>query len=201
MERYKFHSVVPLSMLEVLFLVAIVLLVILLIFGFSLHREKKLAEDIEREIVSAKDRIKIAERKFMQGKIKKSVFDLILDDLEGELLSAEMALFRIKRSSEVSIGDKALMILSKIDKPTKHRKAGIEKLLKETELLRVEMSMLEGKLLKREINQSVFEKLIKEKESQMIQKEKDLMDIVASAKNEVFMDAKPYREKRKEHKN
>jgi len=188
-------------MLEVLFLVAIVLLVILLIFGFSMHREKKLAEDIEREIVSAKDRIKIAERKFMQGKIKKSVFDSLLDDLEGELLSAEMALFRVKRSSEVSIGDKALMILSKIDKPTKHRKAGIEKLLKETELLRVEMSMLEGKLLKREINQSVFEKLIKEKESQMIQKEKDLMDIVASAKNDSFIDAKPYREKRKEGKN
>jgi len=40
------------------------------------------------------------------------------------------------------------------------------------------MSLLEAKLLKREIKDSVFEKLIKERESEIIKKEKELMDVV-----------------------
>ncbi|MFA5125527.1 MAG: hypothetical protein WC462_00810 [archaeon] len=168
-------------MIEVFFLVLIVVVIFVGFFAFLSYRDKLLLSQAEKRIVSVKEKIKIAERKFMQGKLKKSVFDSLVEDLEEELFSEECVLLRLKKASVFSSKDKVSEVVAKLDKPTKHRKARVEKILKEIELLRSEMSLLESKFLKREIKQSVFEKMIKKKESEMIQKEKELSDIVVEA--------------------
>ena len=170
-------------MLEVIVFVAVVILILVLSAGYYSLKDKMAAGNAQLQIKNAEEKLKIAERKFMQGKIKKSVFDSIVDDIEEEMLSAEMALLRITKSKELSVEEKTLEIMKQIERPTKHRMTQVQKILEETEILRKEMSMLEGKLLKREIKQSVFEKLVKEKETEMIKKEKDLMDIVAKSSN------------------
>ncbi|MFA6064698.1 MAG: hypothetical protein WCW44_06170 [archaeon] len=171
-------------MLEVLFLVLIVILVMSGIFFYSGYRDKKVLEDAEREVVSVKERLKIAERKYMQGKIRKGVFDSIMEDLEAELLSYELLLFRLKKSGEVSVDDKTNQIVDKLVHPTKYRTAKIEKILKDSEITRRELSMLEAKLMKHEISQNVFEKIVKQKESELISKEKELMDLVIKSSQE-----------------
>ena len=170
-------------MLEVIVFVAVVILILVLSAGYYSLKDKMAAGNAQLQIKNAEEKLKIAERKFMQGKIKKSVFDSIVDDIEEEMLSAEMALLRITKSKELSVEEKTLEIMKQIERPTKHRMTQVQKILEETEILRKEMSMLEGKLLKREIKQSVFEKLVKEKETEMIKKENDLMDIVAKSSN------------------
>ena len=165
-------------MLEVVFFVIVVLLVIISLFGFSSYAERKMLKEAEISIAQNRDRIRIAERKFMQRKIKKSVFDNILEDLEEQILLAEMNIFRLKKPSSVSINEKAQEIFLKLAHPTNHKKKMIEGILKETEFLRDEMSLLEGRLMKREIREAVFEKMIKEKEKEMIEKERKLIDLL-----------------------
>ena len=184
MESNLIFCIVILTMIEVLVFVFLVLIVLVGIFAYSSYSEKKAILDAENQVVSAKERLKIAERKFMQGKIKKSVFESLIDDIEEELLLAELALFRLKNYPEVSITEKASQVFLKMDRPTKYRKIRIEKILTETELIRNEISILEGKFMKHEIKQSVFERLIKTKEDLMIRKEKELMDVVAGSADE-----------------
>jgi len=171
-------------MIEVFFLVLIVVVIFVGFFAFLSYREKFLLVQAEKRVVSVKEKLKIAERKFMQGKLKKSVFDSLVEDLEEELFSEECVLLRLKKSPVFSSKDKVSEVVAKLGKPTKYRKARVEKILKEIELLRSETSLLESKFLKREIKQSVFEKMIKKKESEMIQKEKELSDIVAEASDD-----------------
>jgi hypothetical protein len=173
-------------MLEVFFLVLIVIILFVGYFAFVSYNEKVLIQNTEKRIASTKEKIKIAERKYMQGKLKKSVFDSLIEELEEELFSAECILLRLKKSSVVSHLNKVSAVLSKVEKPTKHRKAKVEKILKEIELLRSETALLESKYLKREIKQNVFEKMIRKKESELIQKEKELNDIVAEASEKSF---------------
>lgn len=169
-------------MLEIVIFVVIVIVVIVTIFIFSSFRGKAEITIYEDKVSSAKDRIKIAERRFMQGKIKKSVFESLMQELEEDLLSAEMYLLRLKKSDSLSVSNKSAQIVAKISRPTRRKERIIESILKETELLRLEMSLLEGRFLKREIKQSVFENLIKKKERELIQKEKELMDVVSDSK-------------------
>jgi len=171
-------------MLEVLFLVLIVIVVISGIFFYSGYRDKKILEETEREVVSTKERLKIAERKYMQGKIRKGVFDSIAEDLQSELLEYELLLFRLKKSGEISVDDKTAQVVGKLDHPTKYRTTKIGKILKETELIRRELSMLEAKLMKHEVSQNVFQRIVKEKESKLISKEKELMDLVLKSSDE-----------------
>ncbi|MFA6269312.1 MAG: hypothetical protein WCW13_04180 [archaeon] len=165
-------------MFEEIIFVLLVLIVMVGVFGYSSYRDRRTVKEAELAAVSAKEKIHIAERKFMQGKIRKPVFELILDELEEELISAELVLFRFKKRGSFSVEDKVLEVVAKLDKPTKHRRALVEKILISAELIRQEVSLLEGKLMKHEIKQSVFEKLIKDKEHELIRKEKELTDIV-----------------------
>jgi len=169
-------------MLEVFLLVLlVVLLFTLLLFYFS-RKTIWALENAERIMISAQERIKIAERRFMQGKIKKSVFDALLDDLEQELVMAELILFRFRRLPDVSVGEKVGEVVLKLGKSTQYRKSKISRILMETEMLRQEMGLLEGKLLRHEIKQSVFERMIKQKELVLIKKEKELMDVIELSK-------------------
>jgi hypothetical protein len=168
-------------MFEEIVFVILVLVVIVGIFGYSSYSERRMLKDAQRNALSAKEKIRIAERKFMQGKLRKSVFEMILTELEEELISAELVLFRFRNRNFVSVENKVEQIVKKLARPTKHRQALVGKILRETELLRMEKSLLEGKLLKHEISQPVFERVVKNKESQLIKKEKELADIVASS--------------------
>lgn len=168
-------------MIEVIVFLVLVLIVFVVLLGFSVWQDKKSIANLNEKVASLNQQISIAQRRFMQGKIKKNVFDLILDDLESELYSTELLLFRSQKSASVSVKSKTDEIISKLDKPTKHRRALVESILSETELIREELALLEGKLFKHEIKQSVFDKLVREKESELIRKEKELMDVVKGA--------------------
>ena len=170
-------------MLEALFLVLVVVVLIVLVFWYNSFRDQRLAEEAQSRVASVKEQLKIAERKYMQGRIKKNVFDSLADDLEEELLSAELVLFRLKKVSGLSVDNKISLVLEKMSSKNKHKKSQIEKILKETELLREEISLLESKLLRREIKESVFEKLVKKKESALIKKETELNSLVTSSKD------------------
>ena len=168
-------------MLEVISFLILVLIAFVILLGFSVWQDKRNLALLNERISSLNQQISIAKRRFMQGKIKKNVFDLIIDDLESELYSAELLLFRMKKSASISVKSKTDEIMSKLDKPTKHRRQLVEKILSDTELIREELALLEAKLFKHEINQSVFDKLVREKESELIRKEKELMDVVKNA--------------------
>jgi len=169
-------------MLEVFLLVLLVVLLFTLVLFYYSRKNFWMLESAERAMVSAQERIKIAERRFMQGKIKKSVFDALLDDLEQELVSAELILFRFRKLPDVSVGEKMGEVVLKLGKSTQYRKSKISRILMETEMLRQEMGLLEGKLLRHEIKQAVFERLIKQKELVLIKKEKELMDVIELSK-------------------
>jgi hypothetical protein len=168
-------------MIEVLVFLALVLLVFVILLGLSVWREKNSINSLNEKVSSLNQQILIAQRRFMQGKIKKPVFELILEDLESELYSTELMLFRSQKSSSISVKPKTDEIMSKLDKPTKHRRQLVESILSETELIREELALLEAKLFKHEIKQSVFDKLVRKKESELIRKEKELMDVVLNA--------------------
>ena len=168
-------------MLEALLLVLIVVALIVFVFWYNSFRDQRLASEAQSRVVSVKAQLKIAERKYMQGKIKKNVFEALIDDLEEELLSAELVLFRLRKVSDLSVDSKTSLVLEKMSSKNKYKKSQVEKILKETELLREEISLLESKLLRREIKESVFEKLLKKKESALIKKETELNSLVASA--------------------
>jgi hypothetical protein len=165
-------------MLEVVFIVLLFFVVVLAFFYFSFLREKNFVDSARLSIVSARERLRIAERKFMQGKIKRSVFDSIVDDLEEELYSSELILFRFNKPFDVSLSDKVSLVMQKMDSVSKRKRKRVESILRETELIRHELDLLEAKLLKHEIKQSVFERLVKKKEFELIKKERELTNLV-----------------------
>jgi len=163
-------------MFEVLLLIGIVVILFVAFFAYNFSLEGRVVVDQEQKIAFIKDKLKLAEKKFFQGKIKKPVFDSLLDDLEAELATAELVLFRMKKSREISVEDKTVALLDNMTSPSRHRKMKISRLLFQTELLKSEINLLEAKLMKRELKESVFRKLVKEKESEMISSESELID-------------------------
>lgn len=168
-------------MIEVLFLVILVFILVG-IFWFVTYKENKEIQVsyFEKEILDEKQKLKIAQRKFMQGKIRKEVFEPISNEMEREMVEKELEVFKIKKENEISIQKKLSEILEKMTNPTKYKKVKLEKLLKETEIIRQQMSLLESKLLKREIKQHVFEFLIRKKEMEMIDKENEIIKLVGT---------------------
>lgn len=169
-------------MLEALFL-ALAAIVLVGVVVFVSLRGRMSGGELRLRIASANDRLLIAEKRFMKGKIKKSVFDSIVDSLEEEQLSAELALFRLEKSASLEVPKRSEKVISLLARPTPYRKAKVNSILKETDLIRHEMSLLEARLLKRQLKQTVFEKLIAQKEAKLIEKEKELGDVVASAQD------------------
>lgn len=162
-------------MYEVIGLLLLVAAVFFGIFMYNYTREGRVTIEQERRVRYAKEKLKLAEKRYFQGRIKKEVFDAVLDDIEVELAGAELILFRMRKSREISVEEKTVALLDRVTKPTKHRRAKIARLLFETELLRSEVSLLEGKLMKRELRQSTFHRLMREKENDMLEKESELV--------------------------
>ncbi|MEK6958609.1 MAG: hypothetical protein AABW59_01045 [archaeon] len=169
-------------MFEVLFLIALVMVLFVALFAYNFSKEGRVVAEQQLKIVFIKDKLSIAEKKFFQGKIKKPVFDELLDDLEIELANAELVLFRIKKSREISVEEKTVQILDNATSPARHRKMKISKLLFQAELLKSEIALLESKLMKRELKESVFRKLVKDKENEMIANESELIGEIRKSK-------------------
>jgi uncharacterized membrane protein len=182
-ESNLIFTVVSFYMLEVVLLVLLVVVLFVIVFGYSSYQNDARIRRAQAEVISARDRLEIAERKFMQGKIKRAVFDSLVNDLEGELVSAELVLFRNNKSSEPSIVSTPKELLDKLSSQSKYKKAQAQHILKEIDLINSELGLLESKFLKRELKQSVFEELVKKKESLLIKKENELMKIIESKKN------------------
>lgn len=162
-------------------LIMLVLIVILLNTSFwksNLIIEKEKILDLE------KNRLKIVNRKYMQNKIKKEVFESLKEDIEEKLILTEMDIFRLRKAHLLEIENKLNEIYKKITRQTKHRKVQLTRLVTNAELVRKEMGYLEHKLLKREISENLFKKLIKNKEHELISIEIDIINLIKKANEE-----------------
>lgn len=162
-------------MIIVFFIVLIVVLISLIIFFYNKTDSKKIIFLKEQELLLLKDRYKIAEKKFLQGKIKQNIFDKLKNDLEYEIVLIELEIFRVKKNYFSKLEEKFQQILLKIKKPTKYKKAKLKGFLKESEMIRNELRLIEKKILKNEISQNTFERLLQEKEKEMIKKETQIL--------------------------
>jgi hypothetical protein len=168
-------------MIEVAFLVLVVLLIIIIWVYYIFSREWVIAARIDRQIALTKSRITLAEKKFLQRKISKNIFNSLMSGFESDLVSYELERAAFGRPRELVVRSKADEILNSVPKPPKRIKVKIIPLLRETEKLRHEMKALEAKLLKREIHEGVFEKLMTSKQKDLIKKESELLKVLDDA--------------------
>lgn len=167
-------------MIEVIALVLIVVILILVLYFLTSRETYEVRVlELEKELVFDKEKLKIAERKYMQGKIKKTIFEPLLDDIESDLTEKELEIYRFKKMNNISTKEKLSALLAKMEKPTGFKKARLEKLIKESETLRSEIGILEMKLMKREINETVFKRMIQKKEKEMIDKESEIIRLIS----------------------
>jgi len=159
-------------------LIFIVVLLILLLFVYIMQSESILILEKEKAILRVEKMLKIAEKKFMKGKIKRGVFEELQNDLIAEKINLEFELKSIDRAQTTDVTFKAEALAERSLHPTRRKKLTIKRLLEDTELIRAELGAIEKRFLKHEIKESVFKKLIKEKESQLIRKESEIIELV-----------------------
>ena len=143
-----------------------------------MQSESILILEKEKAIARAEKMLKLAEKKFMKGKIKRDVFEEIQNDLLAEKMNLEFELKSINRAQIVDVTFKAETLVERSVHPTRHKKLTIRRLLEDTEQLRSELGTIEKRFLKHEIKESVFRKLMKEKEAQLIRKESEIIELV-----------------------
>ena len=162
-------------MIEVIVL-GIIAIIFLMLFVIVNSKDNLFAK--ERKINSLKERLHLAENKFMKGRIKNEVFISLKEDLEREIIDNEMSLLRLEKSMDVNVESKTKELLERIEKPTEKKRVRISNFLKETELIRREMAMLEKKFLKKEIGEKTFKGVMKKKENELIEKETEIIHLV-----------------------
>jgi len=162
-------------MIEVIVL-GIIAIIFLMLFVIVNSKDNLFAK--ERKINSLKERLHLAENKFMKGRIKNEVFISLKEDLEREIIDNEMSLLRLEKSMDVNVESKTKELLERIEKPTEKKRVRISNFLKETELIRREMAMLEKKFLKKEIGEKTFKEVMKKKENELIEKETEIIHLV-----------------------
>ncbi len=168
--------------------IILVLIVTIALFLFIKHNsgfEQRLLVEKEKILEIQKDRLKIAQRKHMQGKIKKEIFDELHLEIEESIMLTTLEIFRLKKTHILKVEDKLDAIYKKLTNPTKHRKVQLVNLLTETELVRKEIAFLEAKLMKHEISETLFKKLIRKKEQEMISLEIEIVNIVKKANENI----------------
>ena len=159
-------------------LILILVLIVLFLFAYIMQSESILIVEKERAIARIEKMLRIAEKKFMRGRIKRDVFEEIQDDLLTEKINLEFELNSIKRAEKIDVTFKADQLVGRASSPSRHKKLLIKKLLEQTEQLRGEMGIVEKRFLKHEIKESVFRKMMKQKESQLIRKESEIIELV-----------------------
>jgi hypothetical protein len=174
-------------LIELLGVFTIVFIVIIVLVAFIINNSSWETRSIlanEKLLEIERERLAIANRRFMTGKIKKEVFEDIKLELEENIFGYELEIFKLKKLKTLTIEDKLEAIVSKITHPTKHRRIQIAHLLTETELIRKEIGYLEANFMKRKLSEKLFKKLVKEKEQEMISFENDIIRIVKKANEE-----------------
>lgn len=165
----------------VLLIVFLVVFALVFFIVYNSSWESRIIIQKESMLGIARERLEIANKRYMQGKIKKEIFEDLKLDLEEEIFLFELEIYRLKKLHTLEIEDKLEAIVKKIIHPTKHRRIQIAHLLTETELIRKEMKYLESKFLKREISEKLFKKIIKKKEAELISFENDIIHVVKKA--------------------
>ncbi len=168
-------------MIEVVVMVLLIVIGLVVALKYNYTLAEKIAFEKEQEIITGQNKLKIAEKKYMQGKIKSEVFEQLKDDLNYKMILTQLDIFRIKKMHALEIEEKAEKLFEKLIHPTKHRKAKLRHLLMESEVLRKEIKFIEKKLLKNEITENVFKRLISQKEDEMIEKENEIIIFVKSS--------------------
>jgi hypothetical protein len=159
-------------------LILVVILVIILFFSYLMQSESILIVEKEKAILRSEKMLKLAEKKFFKGRIKKALFEEIQDDLLAEKINLEFELKSIQQAQRVDVSVKTEALAKKSNNPSRHKKLVIKKLLEKTETLRQEMGAVEKRFLRHEIKESVFRKLMKDKEAQLIRVESEIIEIV-----------------------
>ncbi|MDD3159474.1 MAG: hypothetical protein PHQ98_00725 [Candidatus ainarchaeum sp.] len=169
--------------------IIIISLIVLVILFLLLVRNTSTINAIifenERKISQMDSQLKLANLKFMKGKISKNVFEELKLDFESKKTFFELENNKLKEIDLPGVSKKVELIYNKLDKPTRYKKIHIQNLVYDSELIRKEMKSLENKLLKGAMDQKTFEKLIALKENDLISKEAELIDFVrfANGKN------------------
>jgi hypothetical protein len=164
--------------LEVLLLVLLVVGIIIIVMRANYSTTEQLVNAKEAQIEIEREKLKIAEKKYMQGKIKKDIFMELKSDIIYKMILSELDIFRIRKAHTLEIEEKAQKIINKIVHPTRHKESSIRHKLAETEIIRKEIKFVEKKLLRNEIDQNLFKRIVSEKEDEMIEKENEIIHIV-----------------------
>lgn len=131
----------------------------------------------QQKISLAKEKLNIAEKKYMQGKIKEKIFEKLKYDLQYEIVSNKLSIIKIKKE-EASIKPKLKKILNKLKRKTKHKKVTLNRLLTQVDVVKKQLSVLDSMFMKRAITEDVYNAVAEEKENQLISLEADILKIV-----------------------
>lgn len=165
-------------MFEVILLVIGLFIVLVLFFFYGNSIESRIISEKQRIINLQNDKLKIAEKKYMKGKIKQDVFEELKNDIQYSVLLLELDVFRLKKMHHLEIEGKALQLIAKLKKPTPHIKIVLKHKLIESEILIHELKIIETKMMKNEISAELFKKMIKQKENELLDKEAEMVDLI-----------------------
>ena len=165
-------------MIEVILLVIIFLILVIWFFFYGNSIESRIIIEKERLLKLQEKKLIIAQKKFMKGKINQPVFEELKNDLKFNSLLLELEILRLKQIHQIEIEEKVLELISKLKTPTKYRKTKLRHLLIESEILMKEINLIEKKMMKNEISQELFKKIIKHKENELIEKEAQIVDFI-----------------------
>jgi hypothetical protein len=170
--------------MEWLFFVLIVIIVLLIAFHFSFSSEERLIRQIKKRIYTVTNKRKLVEKRFMKREISKSLFDALEEELQSEQSEQELLIVRMKVEKDLPIREKFAHFIEQVESPTQRLRAETKPLIKEISAIHKELEFLENKLLTKKINENVFEKLAKQRQLELIQKEAELFEILREEKND-----------------
>ena len=165
-------------MLIVFVIVVLATFLLLLFFLYNSGSSQSIVFEKEQELSAQKDKLKIAEKKFLQGKMNKNIFEKIRNDLEYENVLLELEIEIARRTNFERVEEKVKQLFSKFKKPTKYKRTKLKRMIGESESVRTELKIIEKKLLRNEISQETFEKLVQEKEKEMVDKETKIVHFI-----------------------
>ncbi len=165
-------------MIEVLFLVLILIILVVFLVIYSPVRDQIQAALFERKISMLKAQLDLTEKKFLQRKISKEVYDSLYERLESELMQYNFELFKLREGKHISVEGKVAQLLEKVGAPSNRQKSKINSLTRDSEYLKNEIKQLKGRLMKRQIKEKVYSKLVAEKELSLVQKESEIIQVI-----------------------
>ena len=163
--------------------IVVIILILLVAFYYSYSDEERFIRKVKKRIKLIGKKRKIAERRFLKREISKSLFDALDDALQTEQTQQELLVVKMKFDEASLVEENITKLISHVDTPTKRIRSEIKPLAREITALEKELEFLEKRLLRRRINKRVFEKIAKEKQLELIQKEAELFEILQQTPN------------------